>query len=413
MKKVISAYSGLPHQIYILFISRIINRMGDFVHIFLTLFLTTRMGMDEKETGFFLMIVGFSRIAGVLTGGKLSDFLGRKMVIVYGQSLSALFLIPCGFLGNSIIIPYLMAVSGFFNGAVRPASGSMVADLAAGNKRKAAYSLMYLGTNIGVAVGPLIAGFLFRNHTRWIFWGDGATALLSSLLIVLLIKESSPGEKEETESLEAGPESEKLEKGSTFKAIMERPFLMIFSILALFCSALYSQHSFLIPLHLEILFHDDSARIFGYIMSFNAVTVLLMTSPLLVLTGKNSASLNTAIASFLYTAGFGMLYFFSSIPSFFISAFIWTVGEILMVTNFSIYIANHSPINHRGRFNSVMNTVTGTGFIIGPYFTGVISSSSGVTNTWIVVAVLGIFTGTALSLLNKSERNRDLINQLQ
>ena len=330
-----------------------------------------------------------------------------------GQSLSALFLIPCGFLGNSIIIPYLMAVSGFFNGAVRPASGSMVADLAAGNKRKAAYSLMYLGTNIGVAVGPLIAGFLFRNHTRWIFWGDGATALLSSLLIVLLIKESSPGEKEETESLEAGPESEKFEKGSTFKAIMERPFLMIFSILALFCSALYSQHSFLIPLHLEILFHDDSARIFGYIMSFNAVTVLLMTSPLLVLTGKNSASLNTAIASFLYTAGFGMLYFFSSIPSFFISAFIWTVGEILMVTNFSIYIANHSPINHRGRFNSVMNTVTGTGFIIGPYFTGVISSSSGVTNTWIVVAVLGIFTGTALSLLNKSERNRDLINQLQ
>jgi len=51
-------------EIYILFIARIINRMGDFVTIILTLFLTTRIGLEKKETGFFLTLVAFCRIPG-------------------------------------------------------------------------------------------------------------------------------------------------------------------------------------------------------------------------------------------------------------------------------------------------------------------------------------------------------------
>ena len=407
MRKILRTYSGLPFQIYILFISRIINRMGDFVHIFLTLFLTTRMGMDERETGFFLMIVGLSRVAGVLSGGKSADYFGRKIVMITGQVLSAVFLIPCGFLGNSIIIPWLMVLSGFFNGAVRPASGSMVADLSGGDKRKDAYSLMYLGTNFGVAVGPLIAGFLFKNHTNWIFWGDAATTMTSAFMITCFIKESRPGEEEENESLVSGPEKEKLVKTGTLRAITARPLLLIFSFLTFMANALYSQHSFLIPLQLEIIYPGESAHLFGYMMSFNAVTVLVMTSVILLVSRGKSPIRNMGYAAFCYAAGFGMLYQCRIFSLFILSAFIWTIGEILMVTNFSVYLADNSPINHRGRFNSFLNTVTGLGHVAGPFITGIVSEKIGITRTWPVVAATGIILGISLFFLEKVENHAE------
>lgn len=41
------------------------------------------------------------------------------------------------------------------------------------------------------------------------------------------------------------------------------------------------------------------------------------------------------------------------LPLFLLSTLLWTVGEILQVTNASVYVANNSPISHRGRFNAI------------------------------------------------------------
>jgi len=42
--------------------------------------------------------------------------------------------------------------------------------------RRAAFSLSYLGVNIGVALGPLMAGWLFTHTLSWMFWLDGVSA---------------------------------------------------------------------------------------------------------------------------------------------------------------------------------------------------------------------------------------------
>ncbi|MCG8569020.1 MAG: MFS transporter, partial [Spirochaetes bacterium] len=166
--KIFHTYSGLPRSIYILFFARIVNRMGDFVHMFLTLYLTQRMGYDKIVAAQFVMLVSGSRMLGAMFSGRFGDSMGRKKIMLAFQLLFILCLIPCGFLKESMSVPWLLVIAGFFNGAERPMNSAMVTDLTEGEERKRAFSLVYLGINIGVAVGPLIAGFLFKNHIQWI-----------------------------------------------------------------------------------------------------------------------------------------------------------------------------------------------------------------------------------------------------
>lgn len=47
LKKIYYPYQGLPKDIYIIFISRIINTMGCFVHPLLALILTQKIGLEK------------------------------------------------------------------------------------------------------------------------------------------------------------------------------------------------------------------------------------------------------------------------------------------------------------------------------------------------------------------------------
>ena len=71
-------YGGLPRSVYVLFFARIINRLGDFVRFFLTLYLTRILGMTEKRTGFFVTLSAVAVMAGNVAGGRLADSFGRK-----------------------------------------------------------------------------------------------------------------------------------------------------------------------------------------------------------------------------------------------------------------------------------------------------------------------------------------------
>jgi MFS family permease len=387
----IKTYSGLSPAIYVLFIARIINRMGDFVHLFMTLYLTRRIGFDVKTVGFFIMITAAAGILGAILGGKLSDHIGRKSVMVGSQFSSAIIVAVCGFLPSTLVIPVLLIVSNFFKGAVRPASRSMLTDLTKNKDRQKAFSLLYLGTNLGVAIGPMIAGFLFLNHLSWIFWGDALTTIIAFTLVLKYVQESKPSETDIEDN--KVNEFEKAVKGSALKAFIKRPVLVLFSIFTVMANFIYAQMTFSLPLHLNAIFDEKGAEIFGYLMSFNAVVVLIFTALVLNFTRRIQAVYNMAFSAILFAVGFGALSFISSFEGFIITTFIWTIGEILMVTNGSVYIANHTPINLRGRFNAITGLVFGLGYIAGPFISGLILSSGSISRLWIFILFFSLLTG--------------------
>lgn len=177
MKDFINNYKGLPKEMYVICFATLINRLGDFVVPFLALYLTQKIGMTVGATG---VIVTLSSVVGIpasILGGKISDMFGRKKIYTYAQSIAAVTLIPCAFTQNVSITIICLLASTFFNGFVRPAFQSMIQDILSKKERQAGFSLNYLAINAGVAIGPIIAGFLFNNLLPMLFLGDALTSL--------------------------------------------------------------------------------------------------------------------------------------------------------------------------------------------------------------------------------------------
>ncbi len=400
-------YRGLPRPIYILFIVRIVNAMGNFVYPFLTFYLTDKMGLSAEAIGTFFMVCAIVQGGGAIIGGKLTDRMGRKKLLLCFQGMSALCFFPCPFLGNSMAIPYLLILSGFFAGAAQAISGAMITDFTDKENRKQAFSLLYMGINIGFAIGPMIAGFLYKHHTSWIFWGNAVAIIIAVVLIAFFIEESMP-DKERIRELDDSCDDERAEEGTAFQALLRRPVLLMFTGGRFINQLVYSSIGFAIPLQLKQVFGSSlGPSRFGIIMSFTAVVVIAFTIPLTRMTIKLKPLVNMALAGFFYAIGFGMIGYIGTLPLFLISAFIFTIGEILEATNAGVYTANHSPITHRGRFNALITLIMGAGGALGPYLFGIFISALGLNRLWLLCFSLTALSGLFMLWLRFYEYGRE------
>lgn len=396
-------YIHLPAGVYVLFFATVINSMGNFVHPFLTLFLTDKLGLSTDYTGVMIMLITLLYLPGSLIGGKLADTWGRKNTFIIFSILSAASFIYCGLLFKAALFVPLMMISSFSLAVAMPAASAMMMDLTNPDNRTAAFSLHYMGINIGFAVGPMIAGFLYLNYARVILLGDGVTTLISLLLVALLLRETKPS-REESAGLS---EKEQCVEGGALAVLRKRPLLLVFAFAGIFYSLVYSQAGFSLPLFMNTLFATEGPKLYGVAMSLNGLTVIFLTAPLASLTARWNSSLNVALAGILYAGGFGMLFLTGNLPLLLLSTFIWTLGEILYVVNTHVYIANSTPASHRGRFNSIIYTISWSGRGFGPWLTGIFLAGHAIRWLWplcFVVASAGAIIIFILYLLEQKKQ---------
>lgn len=403
IKGMLKNYAGLPFSIYILFIARIINRFGGFVHAFLALFLSSYLGMSESEIGTYVLLAGVAGFGGAYIGGKLSDRFSRKTIYLTAQSIAAVLFIPCGFFATTNLeyIPILLIISSFFSSVIRPVSNAMVADIVSKEDRKRAYSLLYLGINVGVALGPMVAAFLLENYLTWFFWGDAITTFIAVILVAIYVEEKTITEEEM--SL-VSDEGEAMESGHAFIALLKRPKILIFMVFAVINSMMYAQSGFAFPLLLKDMFGEsEGVAFYAQLIMINAVVVLLLTSAVHYLTSKIKPIHNIAMASLFYAVGFGMMSFIEVKSLFVVSIIIWTIGEIQAVTNQNVYLMSLTPINYRGRFGAITSIIFSLGYIASPKLAGILIEEKGQSYLWSIMFVMGIVAALGYMLLASIE----------
>lgn len=409
MKNIRLTYSDLPKSVYVLFFVRVITAMGNFVFPFMTLLLTSKLGMGEKDVGIYLLLASLLQIPGSLLGGKLSDIIGRKKILLLALVLSALSLLPCAILIDipSAVgyIPWFLMLASFMNSVSNPANNAMMNDLTVPDNRQAAFSLLYLGMNVGAAIGSFIAGFLFNRYIKFLFIGDTIARLISIFLLMRYIKETNPSEDEMVTIMETGNEDEKAETGGMLTALLRRPRLLIFVLIDTIYAFIYAQTHFSMPLQVNAIFGEElGARYFGTLNMINCIEVILLTTLITAIIRKIRPIYNVSMAGIFYAVGFGMLFFVNNFAMFIVSTIIWTLGEIINTTNVGVYIANHTPMSHRGRFNALINIITGTGSSLSPYLIGAFIENKGVNFVWSVIFFLGVIASVLMFLLGSSER---------
>ncbi|HTX72597.1 MAG TPA: MFS transporter, partial [Rectinemataceae bacterium] len=391
-------YQGLPAPIYTLFLATVANGIGIFVFPFLALFLTKRLGWDAAATGMFMFLANLAYLPGSFIGGALADRLGRKRVMVLSQAMAGLVFVACGILGDSPAVAWLALANLFFDGITDPARTAMLTDLTRPENRQSSFGLIYLGHNLGFACGPIVAGYLFYAAPRWLFFGNALSILGALMLVMAFVPETRPSKAQIEASFHLGT-SEAGHRGGLLSALRSRPVLLVYLGLTALYGFVYAQHRFALPLQTDALFGRGGAALYGGLMTLNAVLVVILATPIVALTRRWKPIANVAASGFLFALGFGMIGLCRSPALLFLSTGIWTLGEIVNATNDEAYVANHTPMSHRGRFQAVVPLIAGSGFALSSPIVGQLVQTRGVGAVWPLLGLVGLIAALALSAL--------------
>ncbi|MGX9522809.1 MFS transporter [Vibrio mediterranei] len=384
--------------------SRMILGMGNFIIPFLVLLLTEKLGFSVTVAGSLAMMVTATYLAGSFLGGKLSDNFGHKKTMVVGEFCGAILLIACGFVTDTgFLVPILLFFAYFFIGIALPASNALVADLSNTDNRDAVMSLSYLTYNLGSAIGPVIAGYLFWNYTQWIFWGNGLAALFGVLIIWRFVSSTRYYEQSTSNELE------KPADGSVWRILSERPRLIVFTLL---CGALWfalNQMTMASPLFLSHIFAEKGPIIFGQLMTYACIVVVIVTPLLMKATSQKTEVVSLAYTGLLFASGYALIMAFPTIPVHFFAWFFLAAGEVLLLTKEGVYLANNSPSSHRGRIQGVL--VTLRSLLVMPSFivVGYLIDSFGYNFTWFSIIACALLASIGFYLMTKSNRKSSTI----
>lgn len=186
-----------PKQLYLLFFTEMWERFSFYgMKALLLAYMVTQLKFDEPKGYAILGAYAALVYTMPMLGGMLADrFLGYRRAIIYGGLLMTL--------GHIILaIPqdwsffYGMAFIICGNGFFKPNISSLVGTLYANNdpRKDSAFSLFYMGINIGAALGGLLCGYVGQK-INWHF-GFGLAGIFMILgLAVFMVGKSSLNEK--------------------------------------------------------------------------------------------------------------------------------------------------------------------------------------------------------------------------
>ena len=383
----------------------LLSSLGNFVIPFTTLIFTSTLELSPSRAGVLVTLMyAVMYVPGALIGGRISDLVGRKRSLLFSLIGRATCYVYCALLGPSLQLVPLMALGVFFMGWAMPAYQSLMMDITRPGNRKSSFFLEYLARNVGISFGYLTGGFLFNHYLSVMFLGNALGVLAMLFMITRYVPESKPTVEVIQTSLEEGATQEKAEEGGLFSAMFRRPLLLAFSIVMILFTFILGQNTFSLPIQLNELFAATGPPLYGSVMMVTGLTVILCTTLITALTMKNSPVRNVSMAGVLFAIGYGAIALYQIPAYFYLSAVVWTWGEILMMTNSRVFIANHTPMSHRGRFASVIPLFTGSGLAIGPLVMGGFIQQYGIRSVWPLLAVLGILGSLLMTGLYQWEQ---------
>lgn len=212
-KNSISQLKTIPKTTFLgLFFATMAEMMG--MGILLPILPNIVEGLSGSGTIVGVVFACFALARGIFGPlfGRISDQYGRKNMLLAGLSIYAL--LSVGFiyaLDYLWLIALLWFLQGMASAMVTPIAQSYIGDRTPEGKEGRIMNLFFLGQFGGVAIGPVIGGYLVDNYSEASpFFVMGITALIGLLLVALVV-----------------PKTQKTKRGTHKKMKLRRSFWQV------------------------------------------------------------------------------------------------------------------------------------------------------------------------------------------
>jgi len=414
--KILTQYKGLTRANYALAIGRMVTNMGAMIMPMLTLILNQKFGLSASKTALWIMLAGLINLPANLIGGQLADRISKKTMIIACDLVSITIYLICGVKDFNFASFIMIMVASFFQTIEGPAYSALVALVTPPGKEDKAFSIQYMGANVGFILAPIIGGFLFNNYLWLCFIIDAVTIAMSTVLIILFVDEKSSQEQAKehqpedskapatqvTPTTQANPAA----KGFISMLIKTNKPVILFMLAFALYEGGYSQFSYLMPIDFAKYHGDMGATIYGTVMSVSCFLVVILTPIItqIVESRSNQWKLIAGVAAQIISFGV-FLMSLGHIPAYYIAIGIFIVGEILTMLCFSPYIVQSVGPEYRGRafgWISFLGALA-SGYVM--WYSGRYVDANDDRNAWIftiVICVIALALSIFLDFVTKT-----------
>ena len=357
--------------------------------------------------GFVFGVVPLAVSPLQIWGGHLTDRFGRRRMIVLALWMGVVWFVGFAFVRQVWQVALLVAVESSFGWPLfQTAANAMIADLLEPQHRAEGFSITRIAMNVGVVIGPALAGFaLALGWTfRQLFLAAAVGCLAAMVIAAAWFRETRPtaAARAQVPTGEAGLSGYRL-------VFADRRFLIfcLVSVLPVFCIGQFgSIYSVFITDTLGVGFGT-----WGLLLAMNAFIVAAVQYPLIrKLKGRDPMVL-LAVSSGLLAVGMGFTAFaFATWPLIVLVAVI-SFGEILLSPVATTVVGDMAPEAVRGRYMGVWTVVWNGGASLGPTFGGLAMDRLGGRQAFVIIMVVGA-AGAALFPLLRERRGQRLPRRL-
>lgn len=394
-----STFAEYPSQFWIVVGGTFIDRLGGaMLFPFFTLYLTRKFDIGMTEVGGIFGMFSISSFIGSMIGGALTDRIGRKAILLFGLVMSALSAVLMGVIDALPLFLVVTLIVGTLSDVAGPAHQSLVADILPEHQRAQGFGILRVAFNLSVVIGPLIGGFLASRSYLFLFITDAITSTITAVILFFALKEThKPAEKgEPTESM-----------GATFKGyltVLKDTAFVWFVFASILMTITYLQMNTTLAVYLRDV-HSVTEQGFGYILSLNAIMVVLFQFSVTRWISKFKPLLVMTAGSLLYAFGFAMYGAVAAFSLFLLAMVIITIGEMFVAPVGQAIVARLAPEEMRGRYMAVNGFTWLIPFAIGPFLAGLVLDNADPRLLWYLAGILGVLAAAAyFSLEYRAEK---------
>ena len=310
---------------------------------FLAVYLNAVRGVPLATIGVVYLVAGLLSLGSQMLGGRLTDSVGPKRVMLIGYAFSVAsalllsYLIGVGADTTLILVAY--PVFNFLRGLSQPASYAIVANSEIRNL-KAGLSLLSIAGNLGFAIGPALGGVLAQtfNYSS-VFFLSAAVPVVTSVLTWGYV----------AGGLLTGEEGASGRRSAALHWESDRN-LVLFLLLVVGGYLAIGYEIVPISVYVQDFFKFSSEQI-GYLFATNGIVIVLLQLPLSSLFFRAKKLVYPLVGSCLFAAiSFVMAGVSSTFIEFEVVMVVLTLGEIFMTVPSQAVLTLFSGVRNRGTF---------------------------------------------------------------
>lgn len=386
------AFAGLPREVWLLCLTLFVNRAGTMVLPFLSLYLTREMELSAVAAGRIIACFGIGSMAGAFLGGWLSDRMSPLVVQQLSLAGSGVGFLLLTRLDSPLPIAIGVLLVALVADALRPALMVSISHYSPPEALKRSYALVRLAANLGMAIGPAVAGFLAQASYTWLFVADALTCWAAALILVAVF---GPGRRR---PVTAGDH----EPASGVALQRDLPF-MVFLLLVMLLAMVFFQVWTTLPLHLRA-FYGTGERGIGLLLSVNAALIVLFEM-LVIRAAEQCDSLRTVGAgAFLVCAGLALVPLGPPLAVAVAAMVVLTFGEMLALPISNTVVAERAGRARTGRAMGLYTLAFSAAFVVGPVAGTAVFERFGPAALWYGIGGIGVVLWLGFSALSPAFR---------